>query len=55
MPREVFVREEFPLLRAAPKDQNDVPHWATPMSIRTITFKYSVPTRFVGNTGPRPC
>ncbi len=55
MPRDVFEREELPLLRAAPTDTYDVPHWADAKvhpdhHVQVLKSLYSVPTRFIGKT-----
>jgi len=53
VPREIFERDELPLLRAAPKDTYDVPHWADAKvhpdhHVQVLKSLYSVPTRFIG-------
>jgi transposase len=55
VPREVFEREELPLLRPAPQDNYDVPHWTTAKvhpdhHIQVLKSLYSVPTRFIGKS-----
>jgi transposase len=53
MPREVFEREELPLLKPAPQDSYDVPHWSDAKvhpdhHVQVLKSLYSVPTRFIG-------
>jgi transposase len=53
MPREVFEREEKPLLRPAPTDRFDVPHWGDAKvhpdhHVQVQKALYSVPTRYIG-------
>ncbi|HMJ12276.1 MAG TPA: hypothetical protein VK524_12715, partial [Polyangiaceae bacterium] len=55
VPREVFEREELQLLRPAPQDNYDVPHWTTAKvhpdhHIQVLKSLYSVPTRFIGKS-----
>lgn len=53
MPRDVFEREEKPLLRPAPGERFDVPHWADAKvhpdhHVQVLKALYSVPTRYIG-------
>lgn len=53
VPREVFERDELPLLRPAPEDTFDVPHWCEAKvhpdhHLQVLKALYSVPTRFIG-------
>ena len=53
VPREVFERDELPLLRSAPEDTFDVPHWCEAKvhpdhHVQVLKALYSVPTRFIG-------
>lgn len=53
VPREVFEREELPLLRPAPEGTYDVPRWCDAKvhpdhHVQAIKSLYSVPTRFIG-------
>ena len=55
VPREVFAHEEQQLLRPAPQDNYDVPHWTTAKvhpdhHIQVLKSLYSVPTRFIGKS-----
>jgi transposase len=55
VPREVFEREELGLLRPAPTDTYDVPHWGEAKvhpdhHIQVLKSLYSVPTRYIGKT-----
>ncbi|HET6334020.1 MAG TPA: IS21 family transposase [Polyangiales bacterium] len=55
VPREVFEREEQRLLRPAPQDNYDVPHWTSAKvhpdhHIQVLKSLYSVPTRFIGKS-----
>lgn len=53
LPREVFEREEQPLLRPAPTSPFDVPHWADAKvhpdhHVQVLKALYSVPTKYIG-------
>jgi transposase len=53
VPREVFEREERPLLRPPPESTYDVPHWSEAKvhpdhHVQVLKALYSVPTRFIG-------
>jgi len=53
VPREVFERDELPLLRPAPTEPYDVPHWTDAKvhpdhHIQVLKSLYSLPTRFIG-------
>lgn len=53
VPREVFQEQELKLLRPAPQDTYDVPHWTEAKvhpdhHIQVLKSLYSVPTRFIG-------
>lgn len=53
VPREVFERDELPLLRPAPQDTYDVPHWTEAKvhpdhHVQVLKSLYSVPTRYIG-------
>lgn len=53
VPRDVFEHEELRLLRPAPTDTYDVPHWAEATvhpdhHIQVLKSLYSVPTRYLG-------
>ena len=53
VPREVFEREELPLLRPAPQGTYDVPRWCDAKvhpdhHVQALKSLYSVPTRFIG-------
>jgi hypothetical protein len=53
VPREVFEREEQPLLRPAPTSRFDVPHWADAKvhpdhHVQVLKSLYSVPTKYIG-------
>ncbi len=53
VPREVFEEQERPLLRPAPEDTYDVPHWTEAKvhpdhHIQVLKSLYSLPTRFIG-------
>lgn len=53
--REVFERKELGLLRPAPADTYDVPHWGEAKvhpdhHVQVLKSLYSVPTRYIGNT-----
>ena len=53
VPRDVFEHEELRLLKPAPQDTYDVPHWAEAKvhpdhHIQMLKSLYSVPTRFIG-------
>jgi hypothetical protein len=53
VPREVFERDELPLLRPAPKDNYDVPHWTDAKvhpdhHVQVLKSLYSMPTCFIG-------
>lgn len=53
VPREVFALEELPLLRPAPTDHYDVPHWGEAKvhpdhHVQVLKSLYSVPTRYIG-------
>jgi transposase len=53
VPREVFEEQERPLLRSAPEDTYDVPHWTEAKvhpdhHIQVLKSLYSLPTRFIG-------
>jgi hypothetical protein len=55
VPREVFERDELPLLRAAPTEVYDVPHWGDAKvhpdhHVQVLKSLYSVPTRFIGRS-----
>lgn len=55
VPREVFERDERPLLKHAPTEKYDVPHWADAKvhpdhHLQVLKSLYSVPTRFIGKT-----
>ena len=53
VPREVFESEELLLLRPAPTDTYDVPHWSDATvhpdhHVQVLKSLYSLPTRFIG-------
>lgn len=53
VPLEVFEREEKALLRPAPTDRFDVPHWTEAKvhpdhHVQVLKSLYSVPTRYIG-------
>lgn len=53
VPIEVFEREEKPLLRPAPTEHFDVPHWCDAKvhpdhHVQVLKSLYSVPTRYIG-------
>lgn len=53
LPRDVFEREEKPLLRPAPTERFDVPHWSDAKvhpdhHVQVLSSLYSVPTRYIG-------
>ena len=53
VPRDVFEHEELPVLRPAPEDDYDVPHWGEAKvhpdhHIQFLKSLYSVPTRYIG-------
>jgi transposase len=55
VPRDVFESEELGLLRPAPADTYDVPHWCEAKvhpdhHVQVLKSLYSVPTRYIGNT-----
>lgn len=55
VPRDVFERDERPLLRPAPTERFDVPHWGAAKvhpdhHVQVLKALYSVPTRYIGKT-----
>lgn len=53
VPREVFEQEEQSLLKPAPSERYDVPHWSTAKvhpdhHVQVLKALYSVPTRYIG-------
>jgi transposase len=55
VPRDVFEHEELKLLRPAPTDIYDVPHWCEAKvhpdhHIQVLKALYSVPTRYIGKS-----
>ena len=53
VPREVFEREELPLLQPAPTETYDVPQWSDATvhpdhHVQVLKSLYSLPTRFIG-------
>lgn len=55
VPRDVFEREELPLLRAAPTEPYDVPHWCEAKvhpdhHVQVLKSLYSLPTRYIGKS-----
>lgn len=53
VPRDVFERDEQPLMRAAPSERFDVPHWGDAKvhpdhHVQVLKSLYSVPTRYIG-------